>query len=347
MWKCIFARTLWKTGVLLLLLCPPLVRGISLSPCGADGVQEILSDQETHFICTSEKAAQWKLHTREQIILAQYDKELEQLETFNELFVGRIIDAHRSSMTIKPVNNARVYDNIKLLNGSLECSLTGEDNQSASCGLNYVYPPQDVSCTAVNSLWSVSVSCFIKSVYSSRKNYTCQLILLKDKLKNETLESVSMVTSPTSEKFTKSEVKVSGSCVFSTTLPPEEGTYEFFVSVSPGGRHFGTSDMLFTAEPAKSPTTSCEPQPYVLENTNITCTCRITSLGHPAGYLRWTRGNQTNKETLVKEVSTPQALSHTQLLTQSDHSKTWFRCDVLWGTKEILGENYTANVGCK
>lgn len=66
-------------------------------------------------------------------------------------------------------------------------------------------------------------------------------------LKNETLESVSMVTSPTSEKITKSEVKVSGSCVFNTTLPPEEGTYEFFVSVSPGGRHFGTSDKRFTA----------------------------------------------------------------------------------------------------
>lgn len=66
-------------------------------------------------------------------------------------------------------------------------------------------------------------------------------------LKNETLENVSMVTSPTSEKVTESEVKVSGSCGFNTTLPPEEGTYEFFVSVSPGGHHFGTSDKRFTA----------------------------------------------------------------------------------------------------
>lgn len=54
-----------------------------------------------------------------------------------------------------------------------------------------------------------------------------------------------MVTSPTSERITKKEVKVSGSCQFSTRLPSEEGKYGFLVSVSPGGQTFMTEDKQF------------------------------------------------------------------------------------------------------
>lgn len=64
--------------------------------------------------------------------------------------------------------------------------------------------------------------------------------------KKEILETVTMVTSSTSERITKNEIKVSGSCWFYTTLPPDEGKYGFLVSVSPGGRHFNMEDKLFT-----------------------------------------------------------------------------------------------------
>lgn len=64
--------------------------------------------------------------------------------------------------------------------------------------------------------------------------------------KKQTIEIVSMVTSPTSEKISRSEVKVLGSCQFNTTLPAEEGTYTLFVSVSPGSRQFSVSDKQFT-----------------------------------------------------------------------------------------------------
>lgn len=60
------------------------------------------------------------------------------------------------------------------------------------------------------------------------------------------LETVTMVTSPTSEKITKGEVKVSGSCQFNTTLPRKEGNYSFLVSVSPGKRNFMVEDKQFT-----------------------------------------------------------------------------------------------------
>lgn len=58
--------------------------------------------------------------------------------------------------------------------------------------------------------------------------------------------TVTMVTSPTTEKITKSEVKVSGSCQFNTTLPTEEGLYGFLVLISPSGQHFAASDKWFT-----------------------------------------------------------------------------------------------------
>lgn len=54
-----------------------------------------------------------------------------------------------------------------------------------------------------------------------------------------------MVTMLTSEKITKSEVKVSGSCELNTTLLAQEGLYGFYVSVSPGGQHFSASDKRF------------------------------------------------------------------------------------------------------
>lgn len=54
-----------------------------------------------------------------------------------------------------------------------------------------------------------------------------------------------METSPTSETIAKSEVKMSGSCQFNTTLPAEEGHYSFSVSFTPRG-HVAASYKTFT-----------------------------------------------------------------------------------------------------
>ncbi|XP_025103259.1 uncharacterized protein LOC112569634 [Pomacea canaliculata] len=339
-------KTVW---MFLLLLWPSLVKGISLSPCGSDNVQEVVNEQENHFICKAEKPVYWTLQSKDtttgKLVLAVCDENCTQLETLGKLFIVRTIDAGRSSMIIKPVNNTMLYNYVQLLNGSLECSLRDE-RKSARCGLNYVDPPKNVTCTAANVSWSVNVSCVISSVYSSRKSYSCQLLYRKDK--NKTLENVSMVTSPTWERISKSEVKVSGSCQFNTTLPTEEGLYGFLVLISPSGQHFAASDKWFTVEQPKSPTVSCSPYPYVLENTNVICTCRTTSLGQPAGYLRWIIANLTNEKiAVVQEEHTfvSKELQYTHHMTLSDHDRTWLRCDVIWGTSGSQGENYTARVG--
>ncbi|XP_025101624.1 uncharacterized protein LOC112568526 [Pomacea canaliculata] len=262
------------------------------------------------------------------------------INNFEGLYTARITDIHKTTMIIKPENSKKVYDDVELVNGRLECS---NEDDLAGCGLNLVDPPANVSCKATNSSWSINVSCVIGSVYSSRKIYTCSLIRTQAS-KNETLENVTMVTSQTSEKITKSEVKVSGFCHFNTTLPTEEGHYGFIVSFSPGARNCMTDNKQFTVERPRSPAASCGPQPYVLEHTTLTCTCYTSSLGQPEGYLRWVSGNQTNQGTVVKQQQLPSKELRYNL-TLSDHNNTWFRCDVFWGTEEIQGENYTASVG--
>lgn len=104
------------------------------------------------------------------------------------------------------------------------------------------------------------------------------------------------------------------------------------------------------AERPSSPSVYCVPQPYQLENSNITCTCRTTNLGQPAGYLNWIVGNQTRQGTITSQGQrnfTLQELHYSQILTLKDHGKTWIRCDIMWGQEVIKGQNFIANVGCK
>ncbi|PVD27156.1 hypothetical protein C0Q70_12310 [Pomacea canaliculata] len=337
-------------ALLLFLFGPSLIAGVSLSPSCIDGTWEVLAEEETHFHCTAEGDMQWTLlltNSSRPISLATCNTNCITLNTYQGLFAARITDLHTSTLTINPKNNRKLYDNIQLVNGSLECNRGDMDDSFAGCGLNFVYPPNGVSCTALNTSWAINVSCVIGSVYSSRKLYTCSLIRTQMS-KKEILETVTMVTSSTSERITKNEIKVSGSCWFYTTLPPDEGKYGFLVSVSPGGRHFNMEDKLFTVEQPGLPAVSCGPHPYVLENTRVFCTCSTSSLGVPAGYLRWVTGNQLNQGTVAMQENlelSSKRLDYSHILILSDHGRTWFRCDVIWATEEIRGENYTANVG--
>ncbi|PVD27147.1 hypothetical protein C0Q70_12300 [Pomacea canaliculata] len=162
---------------------------------------------------------------------------------------------------------------------------------------------------------------------------------------------ITMVTFPTSES-TQGEVKVSGSCLFNTTLPVETGRYGFYVVIYPGGRTYnakltGGFEWIINEGP-HMPTVSCSPHPYVLENTNVTCTCKTNSLGQPAGYLRWVIGNQTNQGQPARQEYLSvrsQEMNFTHRLTLSDHERTWFRCDVIRRGNETRGNIYTANVG--
>lgn len=68
------------------------------------------------------------------LTLAVCDKNCNMVNTFEGLYTARITDIHKTTMIIKPKNNRKVYDNVELVNGTLECS-HGDD---AGCGLNLV-----------------------------------------------------------------------------------------------------------------------------------------------------------------------------------------------------------------
>lgn len=66
-----------------------------------------------------------------------------------------------------------------------------------------------------------------------------------------------MLTSPTDERITESEVKVSGFCQFKTTLPQEIGSDDLFVSVSPGGRNYSVTPATEDECITQTTETSC------------------------------------------------------------------------------------------
>ncbi|XP_025101315.1 uncharacterized protein LOC112568294 [Pomacea canaliculata] len=343
--------TVWTAPVLLFLV----VTGVNISPCDDNGVREVLADQVTVFTCTAEGQVEWRFgynYSSRFVSLATCESTCEELNDFNNLFKASIVKArHSSSMTIRAVKHRNI---VHLTNGSLLCYRMAGAGQGASarCGLHYVYPPEDVSCTAVTTSWTVTVSCHVGRVYSSRGLYTCQLYRLNQASQIKSLETVTMLTSPTSEYIGEKEVKVSGFCQFNTTLPREEGQYAFHVSVSPGGRtyyaNFTDKYNWITTERPSLPSVSCGPQQYVLETTSATCTCKTSSVGQPAGYLIWIIGDQTDLETAASEGQqnfTSHELHYTHFFTQADHGRTWFRCDVVWGLEKIHGENYIVNIG--
>ncbi|PVD27032.1 hypothetical protein C0Q70_12182 [Pomacea canaliculata] len=258
----------------------------------------------------------------------------------------------QSPLLVNAENNTKINSDVSIVNGTLLCG-TGDTR----CGLNYVYPADGVSCTTVTSSLNVTVTCNISSAYSSRGIYKCQLIRRRQGVPNKTLDRVTMVTTSNNESVAKTEVKVSGSCQLHTTLPPHNGSYGYYVNIAPGGQsHVAKYSELnsewFTVELPSLPKMVCHPAPYVLENTNISCTCNTTSLGKPAGYLTWVTGKYPHTDSNKpvggnRSDDKPTELHYSQTLTLADHSTTWFRCDVTWGLEQHRGENYTVNVGYK
>ncbi|PVD27159.1 hypothetical protein C0Q70_12313 [Pomacea canaliculata] len=212
------------------------ISGVTLTPCGRDGVSDVTAGQKTQFVCMNGGQIEWRLNVDNvatQVLLASCDgNACNPSDAFEKTFTASVQDSH-PTLTINAVNSTLIYNKVQIVNGTLLCTPKTKESPVV-CGLNYVSPPENVSCQEVNK----SLSCVVGAVYSSRNIYMCHLLRFKNGTEKEILESVTMVTSPTTDKITKSEVKVSGSCQFNTPLPSEAGGYRFYVSVSPGGRHF-------------------------------------------------------------------------------------------------------------
>ncbi|XP_025103029.1 uncharacterized protein LOC112569454 [Pomacea canaliculata] len=246
----------WTSCSFLLLTGAWMIEGVKFEQCGADGIVEIVAGQNTSLTCNAEGTVMWRLiwlHNQTLHIANCTEGVCGNtiLGDFNKLFQVQARGANDSIITINTEKLTKLYDRGVSINSSLVCSLMSAKHTvttAARCELNYVHPPEEVSCEADYTLGFVNVSCVIGKVYSSRRIYKCRLFQRKNE-SSASLQTVEMETSPTSEKTIKSEVKVSGSCQFNTTLPPEEGCYDLFVSVSPTGRNYSvnfTSDGCYS-----------------------------------------------------------------------------------------------------
>ncbi|XP_025102040.1 uncharacterized protein LOC112568776 [Pomacea canaliculata] len=214
--------------------------GVNIQPCNDDGFVEVLAGQKTLITCRAEGRVVWRLtvglHNFSQYFpLAECTEHVcNSSGYFTEIFQAKVLDPHNKTITIN-AENTSISSNILLVNSILECvHNAGTYNaESSTCAINYVFPSENVSCNAVTTSWNVHVSCVIGSVFSSSKMYKCHLYRLKSEM--ESLQSVTMVTSPTRESVTTGEVKASGSCQFILTLSEEAN---FFVAVSPGDRNY-------------------------------------------------------------------------------------------------------------
>lgn len=114
--------------------------GVILLPHCRDGMWEVLADQESYFTCTAEGPVYWTLRSNDDstISIALCDKHCTLYNGYDGLFSANTIDLHKSTVIINAKNNSRVYDNVQLVNGSLECSRWDQDTTTAACGLNFV-----------------------------------------------------------------------------------------------------------------------------------------------------------------------------------------------------------------
>ncbi|XP_025102791.1 uncharacterized protein LOC112569265 [Pomacea canaliculata] len=323
--------------------------------CVNGSILDIVAGHRNLLTCHTNEVQEWRLsvgNASSSLIAKWENNKFNVINDFDKSFIIQNISNQQSPLLVNAANNTKINRDVSIVNGTLLCG-----NGNIACGLNYVDPADGVSCTTVTSSLNVTVTCSISSAYSSRRNYKCQLIRREQGLTDKTLDRVTMVTTSTKEPVTKTEVKVSGSCQVHTTFPPHSGSYGYYVKITPGGqshvaKYSEHNSEWFTVESPSLPKVVCHPAPYVLDNTNISCTCSTTSLGKPAGYLTWvtgkyTHGNFNNPLRGDRSDDKPTELHYSQTLTLADHSNTWFRCDVTWGGQQHRGENYTANVGYK
>ncbi|XP_025100996.1 uncharacterized protein LOC112568110 isoform X2 [Pomacea canaliculata] len=321
---------------------------VRIKPCGEGNITEIKPREKLSLTCTSDTGyVEWTLVAGKggaQQHLATWENNLITHNDFDKTFVAKT----KYVLEINAVNNRKIYDDVSLVNGSLLCKTRRE---TLTCGLNYVYPAENIVCIAMATSWNVTVSCSISSAYSSRRIYKCQLIRKEKDSGYTYLQTIAMTTSVTNQLIANNEFKVSGNCLLYTQLPAIEGTYDYYVTTSPGGRrqmavNIADRQSLTVKRPAP-PNGSCHPGGHVLENTDVSCVCRTTSLGQPQGSLRWVVGYGTNT---VKPTTTSWSnenspeLRYSRTLTMSDHGRTWLRCQLVWGAEELGGDTYMASV---
>lgn len=121
--------------------------GVKLGQCGADGIVEIVADQNTSLTCSAEGTVEWRfigLHNEPYLLIAnctEGDCTNAVSGNLNELFQVQDRYGHDSMITINTKILTRLYDKVLSINSSVVCILMSSKlpvNTTARCELNYV-----------------------------------------------------------------------------------------------------------------------------------------------------------------------------------------------------------------
>lgn len=124
--------SVWQTicpGVRQLLVCvsESTVTGITLQPCGDNGIYDVTWGQTTKFTCRANGPVQWRVQfgdSQDSDLLVSCPQSIGTCYVSTEvggLFLLRMVDGQRM-MVVNAVNNTKIWESVQLVNGSLSCN---------------------------------------------------------------------------------------------------------------------------------------------------------------------------------------------------------------------------------
>lgn len=137
--KCYLCFLVVTCEIKKLIVCvKPIFSGVLISPCGTDGVREVLADQDTVFTCTAQGEVDWRVlryGATSSTSFAICNDTCHQFYNYSNLFMAKIVNPFQtSSMTITAANRSRID---MLINSTLEC-VSSVHSDPYRCELNYV-----------------------------------------------------------------------------------------------------------------------------------------------------------------------------------------------------------------
>ncbi|KAK7497500.1 hypothetical protein BaRGS_00011342, partial [Batillaria attramentaria] len=126
----------------------------------------------------------------------------------------------------------------------------------------------------------------------------------------------------------EARVNRSGHCIFTRSLPPDEGVYTYFLHYQPAHdeRHIVGN---ITISPPLTPKTQTNCPQYVVEGDTLTCNCTTTDPGSPPSSARWS--GFTSHQLIVHSVI-------------RDMDGAVYNCTQTWNTRVVSFVNYTMRV---
>ncbi|KAK7497498.1 hypothetical protein BaRGS_00011340 [Batillaria attramentaria] len=170
--------------------------------------------------------------------------------------------------------------------------------------------------------WTVSGSCRIQVDGITDDRYACSWSQASPSTSGDAWSTSFIADDP------RARVNRSGHCIFTRSLPPDEGVYTYILHYQPAQdeRHIVGNT---TISPPLTPKTQTNCPQYVVEGDTLTCNCTTTDPGSPPSSAQWS--GFTSHQLIVHSVT-------------RDMDGAVYNCTQTWNTRVVSFVNYTMRV---